>query len=251
MKFIGRPNPRALLAFGHDIAAAMLAWAAGFWLRFNLEIPEEYVKVMLERLPWIAAIHAVVFMALGLYRGLWRYASLPDLQRILIAVGVCALAVPAAMSLMRVGSPVPRSVYLVAPLLLAGMMSGSRLLYRAWKEQRLIGVVSRPSAQPVLVIGAGLAAAGLLKDLAGSRDWRVIGLLDDDPRKQGGSIFGIKVLGPIERVGTYAESLGVTQAIIAMPGASHTARRRAIDLCSEASVSVNTSSKAAFSGSTS
>ena len=126
-------NSRALLAFAHDVVAAGVAWCAAFWLRFNLDLPTEYAHVMTGRLPYVVGVHAVFFWLLGLYRGLWRYASLPDLQRILIAVGVAALAVPALLVFLQLGALVPRSVYLIAPLLLIGAMCGSRLPYRAWK----------------------------------------------------------------------------------------------------------------------
>ncbi|MGH8745555.1 MAG: polysaccharide biosynthesis protein, partial [Burkholderiales bacterium] len=176
----------------------------------------------------------------GLYRGLWRFASLPDLQRILGAVGIGALGVPTLLALMRTGTPVPRSVYLLAPLLLVGAMSGSRLAVRAWKERRLLGVVTHPEAEPVLVLGAGVAAAALLKDLAGSGRWRVVGLLDDDAAKQGGAIAGVKVLGVLGDVGRVAARFEVTQAIIAMPAATHAARRRAVELCAAAGLQVMT-----------
>jgi FlaA1/EpsC-like NDP-sugar epimerase len=233
-------NPRGLLAFLHDVAAAGIAWCVAFWLRFNLDVPPEYLRIMLAQLPWVVAVHATVFWLLGLYRGLWRYASLPDLQRILLAVGLSAVSVPALLVVLRQGDLAPRSAYLLAPLLLVGVMSGSRLLYRAAKERRLVSVVVNPEAVPVLVLGAGDAAALLLKDLANSRRWRVLGLLDDEARKQGGEIERVKVLGPIERVGEIARRLGVTQAIIAMPAASHTVRKRAVDFCVQAGVGVMT-----------
>jgi FlaA1/EpsC-like NDP-sugar epimerase len=233
-------NLRGLLAFLHDLAAAAIAWCAAYWLRFNLEIPDDYQRAMLARLPWVVGVHAVVFWLLGLYRGLWRYASLPDLQRILLAVGLAAIGVPALLLLAGLGGLVPRSAYLMAPMLLAGAMCGSRLLYRATKERRLIGLVSNPEAAPVLVIGAGDAAALLLKDLRNSRQWRVLGLLDDEARKQGGEIERVKVLGTIDRVGEFAQRYGVTQAIIAMPAATHVARKRAVDLCAAAGLSVMT-----------
>ena len=231
---------RPLLAFVHDVLAAVLAWCIAFWLRFNLDIPHDYQRVMLERLPYVAGVYALVFWRLGLYRGLWRYASLPDLQRILVAVGISALAVPTLMGLLRIGTQVPRSVYLMAPFLLVGAMSGSRLLYRAWKEGRLLDIVKQPDAVPVIVLGAGAAAAALVKDLRNSRAWQVLALLDDDARKQGGEIMGVKVMGKLDRVGTVASDLGVTQAIIAMPGATHAARKRAVDLCAAARLSVMT-----------
>jgi len=231
---------RALLALAHDVVASGVAWLAAFWLRFNLEVPPEYLGTALSTLPWVVAVNALIFWRLGLYRGLWRYASLPDLRRILAAAALAALAAPALVLLATPPTAVPRSVFLIAPLLLIGAMAGSRLLYRAWKEQRLLGVVRHPAANPVIVLGAGVAAAALLRDLANSAQWRVAALLDDDARKHGGAIHDVKVLGPLERAGEVAKRMGVTQAIIAMPGATHAARKRALELCEAAGLRVMT-----------
>ena len=76
-----KPNWRTALAFLHDITMCALAWFAAFWLRFNFEISPDYATLALESLPWVIAVHAAIFVGLGLYRGIWRFASLPDLKR--------------------------------------------------------------------------------------------------------------------------------------------------------------------------
>jgi len=241
MKFDRQFIARASLAFAHDVVAAGVAWLAAFWLRFELELPPpEFRRVAFATLPAVLAVHALAFWILGLYRGLWRYASLPDLQRILVAVAVAALAVPALFTLVGLETPVPRSVYLIMPVLLIGAMCGSRLLYRAWKERTLLGMVRHPGAAPVLVLGAGTAAASLLRDLANSDQWRAVGLLDDDTGKRGSAIQGVKILGALDEVGTVAQGRGVALAIIAMPGATHGQRKRAVELCSAAGLQVMT-----------
>ena len=233
-------SPRRLVALLHDIIAAGIAWAFAFWLRFNLDLPADAVQLMLKTLPWVVVIHGAVFLSLGLYRGLWRYASLPDLQRIVLAVGLAALAVPTVFTLARTAQAVPRTVYLLTPILLVLAIGGSRLAYRAWREGRLMPVVSKPQATPILVLGAGNFSSSLLKELAASAQWRVVGLLDDDPGKQGAAVQGVKVLGPIDRVEEIAAKYRVSQMVIAMPGATHTARKRALDLCTHAGLSVMT-----------
>ena len=231
---------RAFLAFAHDVVASAVAWLAAFWLRFNLEVPQPFLITALETLPLVAGVSALLFWRLGLYRGLWRYASLPDLQKILFSVVLASVACAALVLLIKPVPAVPRSVFIIMPMLLIGAMSGSRLLYRAWKERRLLGVVRNPDADPVIVLGAGASGSALLRDLANSRQWRVVALLDDDARKHGGAIHGVRVLGALERVGEIALNLGSTQAIIAMPGASHAARKRALDLCQAAGLKVMT-----------
>jgi FlaA1/EpsC-like NDP-sugar epimerase len=236
----GGMNARRLAVFGHDVLAAAIAWCIAFWLRFNLSIPHDQVELMLSRLPWAVGTYAVVFWSFGLYRGLWRYASLPDLQRIVTAVGVAALGVPALLALLRIGEPVPRSAYLLTPILLTLAMAGSRVAYRAWREGRLSAIIARPQATPVLVLGAGNAAVALLKDLAASTEWRIVGLLDDDPGKLGAELHGVKVYAKLERLAEIAAHFRVTQAIIAMPEASHRERKRAVELCAKAAISVMT-----------
>ena len=231
---------RASLAFAHDVVASGVAWLAAFLLRFNFEVPPDYLATALNTLPWLLAVNAVLFWRLGLYRGLWLYASLPDLQKILAAVFVSALAGAALLLLIAPAPAVPRSVFLMAPLLLIGAMSGSRLAYRAWKEQRLLGIVRYPEANPVIVLGAGASASALLRDLSSSSTWRVAALLDDDVRKHGGAIHDVKVMGALHQVGEIAQRMGITQAIIAMPGATHAVRKRALDLCQSAALHVMT-----------
>ena len=231
---------RRLVVFAHDVIAAGLAWVAAFWLRFNFDVPDEYYRLMLDLLPWVAGIHAAVFWVLGLYRGLWRYASLSDLQRIALAVGVGALALPATFALLQIGLPVPRTVYVLTPVLLGIAMGGNRLAYRAWREGRLLSILTKPQATPVLVLGAGTAAAGLLRELAASSQWRVVGMLDDDAKKHGAEVAGVKIYGGIERVGETAKRFGVSQAVMAMPEATHHQRQRALELCAAAELQVMT-----------
>src|SRR3954471_14864588 len=96
---------RRLLAFLHDVTAAGVAWVFAFLLRFNFDVPAGFEEIMLDLLPWVIVVHAVAFWALGLYRGLWRFASLPDLKRIVIAVAIASITVPALFGMARVGVP--------------------------------------------------------------------------------------------------------------------------------------------------
>ena len=233
-------HKRRFLVFVHDLVAAALAWVLGYWLRFNLDIPGDFGWIMLERLPIVLAVHAAIFWFLGLYRGLWRYASLPDIRRILVAVAIAALAVPALITLLGLADGVPRSVFLIAPPFLALVMGGSRLAYRGWREGRLLSLVAKPQAVPVLVLGAGSVAVTLLKELDANPRWRVIGVLDNDPEKRGTELFGVKVIGGIADVGALAERHAITQAVIAMPEATHQERRRAVELCTRAGIEVMT-----------
>ena len=234
------PRARNALALLHDMTAAAIAWWLAFLLRFNLDVPDDYVRWFFFTLPGVVGLYGIVFWGMRLYRGLWRYASLPDLRRILMAVSIGALAVPALFTLAGLAWPAPRSTYLISPLLLILAMGGSRLVYRALKEHGFASVMRAPGSNPVIVLGAGNAAATLMKELSTSPQWRVVALLDDDAAKKGGEILGVKVYGPLQQLAGIAQRFSSTQAIIAMPEASHQARKRAVDLCTAAGINVMT-----------
>jgi FlaA1/EpsC-like NDP-sugar epimerase len=92
----------------------------------------------------------------------------------------------------------------------------------------------------VLILGAGDAAVGLLKEILRSHDWRVMGLLDDDPNKRNRLIHGVRVLGGLDELPRLARTLKVKHVIIAMPSVAYKKRRQIIEICNRARVTVMT-----------
>jgi FlaA1/EpsC-like NDP-sugar epimerase len=233
-------SPRTVTIILHDILVAALAWLGAYWLRFNLAVPPEFQAAALSTLLWVVPLQAAVFWRFGLYRGIWRFASLPDLKRIVLAVGLAALLVPVMLILFRVHAVVPRSVLILDPLLLVTVMGGSRLAYRAWKEHRLASVLN-PDSKPVLVAGAGSAADFLLRELARNpAGFHVVGLLDDKRDKQGRLVQGIPVLGALDDVVAWAKKMEVDDIVLALPSAAHEVRKRITQTCAEARLNVMT-----------
>lgn len=232
-------NPRTLLAISHDLAAVALAWILAYLLRFNLVPPANFLAEMWHTLMWVVPLQGLAFWHFGLYQGIWRYASLNDFRRILLAVLLSAAAIPLLFWMLRSNVVIPRSVLLLDPLLLLLLMGGNRLLYRMWKERQFSGSMGL-SSEPVLILGAGDAAVSLSRELQRSRLWHPMGMLDDNPDKIGRSLDGIKVLGTLDSLSAWAERASVRQAIIAMPSATHQQRKRVIDLCQKAGVKVLT-----------
>jgi len=232
-------NYRAALAFAHDVLASAVCWVLAFWLRFNLDIPGEFLPAIAAAVTAAVPLHALIFWSLGLYRGSWRFASLPDLKRIAFACLIGALAVPALLAFFRADVSVPRSTFILAPFLLAAIMSGSRIAYRAWKERALYGHIHL-TGEPVLVIGAGDITVNLLREMERSSQWRAVGILDDDPAWHGQVLLGVKVLGGLSEVGRWAQQLDSRHAIISLPASSAGVRRRAAELAGAAGLTVLT-----------
>jgi len=163
------------------------------------------------------------------------------MERIFAAVTLAALLALTALYASGLSVYVPRAVAVIAPLMAFFIMSGSRLLYRRLAHSPAEAAGGRTD---VLILGAGSAAALLLRDiLSGSsamRHWRVVGLLDDDPLKKGRQIQGVTVLGGLGDLPAQARRLGVARVVIAMPSASLQARARAAKLAEQAGIAVMT-----------
>jgi len=230
-----KANIRTTLAVLHDGIAAALAWSFAYLLRFNFELPPNFSAELRQTIYWVVLLQMIVFWRFNLYRGIWRYASTADLRRIFLAVMLSAAAIPLMFLMLRLDLVIPRSVMIINPLLLILMMGGSRFVYRMWKEHALYGDF-KLHGEPVLVLGAGDAAASLAKELVASSAWRLVGFLDDDTDKHGRMLNGIRVLGKLDSLSEWTGKLGVKQVIIAMPSSSHQQRKRAIEMCNAAQV---------------
>ncbi|SAK96954.1 polysaccharide biosynthesis protein CapD [Caballeronia glebae] len=224
-------------AFGFDLMAVVGSWIVAYLLRFNGTVPHDFRDGALHALFWVVPVYAVVFRVFGLYRGMWVFASLPDLMRISKSIAVGALVVMVGAVMSQPTPIIPRSVLIVSPLLLFLAMGGARALYRAGKEFYLYGGLVG-QGKPVIVLGAGTAGAMLARELSRSSEWRLVGLLDDDPAKQGREVLGHKVLGSFGDLPRFAEHLKTDYVIIAIPSASVEEQRRVATLCVRAGVKV-------------
>jgi len=101
-------NIRSTLAFAHDVIAALIAWYGAFLLRFNFEIPLEHVALMKQTLIVVLPLQAIAFLSFGLYRGTWRFASVPDLKRILLTVASSSIVLVAMLFMLNTTARVPR-----------------------------------------------------------------------------------------------------------------------------------------------
>lgn len=231
-------NGRVLAAFLHDLAAVVIAWLAAFLFRFNFDIPASFLTPAMHSLIWVVPLFGLLFHRFGLYRGLWRFASLSDMQHILAAVISGAVLVVLAVVFFGLG-PIPRSVLVMHPLLLMIFMGGSRFAYRSWKEHRLYGP-ARMRGQPVIVLGAGDAADSLLREMKRSGVWYSVALVSNKATNQGRRLHGLPVFGPISQLPALAEKYAIKHVILAMPNSKAAERREAVEIAVSAGLTVMT-----------
>lgn len=219
-----------------DLLVVLAAWFVAFELRFNGEIPSVYVEQMMVGGALLLVGELLVFRFCGLYRGLWRFASLPDLVRILQAAGISAVMIAVAAVLLGAQPPLPRMVWLMYPVLMVLGMSGGRLALRLYRERRELGEVARMGT-PVFVIGTDRNAAHLIQQLRHSREWRIVGLLSAAGAEvRNRELMGVRVLGPCHEIAHWARALNVRSAIIIDGRINGQGRRHIADLCLQANI---------------
>jgi FlaA1/EpsC-like NDP-sugar epimerase len=218
---------RSALVSLFDLSAVAVAWIGGFLIRFNFSWQSGYNEKMLLGLAALMAVHALACWSAGLYRGMWIFASLPDLKRVMKAVAVSAVGLMALVALDRTAGPaIPRSMLVLYPLLLLTIMGGGRAAWRMWKEHRLYGGLMA-AGKPVIVVGAGSGGAMLVRELERSPDWRVVALVDDNRAKWGLELFGHPVVGGIDRLPQALQDFKAQHVILAMPSAAAASKRAA------------------------
>lgn len=223
------------MAFLHDMLMVPVAWFAALWTRFNFEaIPSTYLNEALNWLPLVMALQVGAFIYFGLYRGHWRFASMPDLVRIIKAVAVGGLAAMAIIFMFTRLEGMPRSLFPLYMLLLVFLLGGPRFLYRWFKDRKLY----LAAGKRVLIVGAGRGGEMLVRDMFRAPDHSLqpIAFIDDDVRKQGIDIHGIRVAGDCASIPRLVDELDIDMVIIAMPSASSKQIRHVVELCEEAGV---------------
>jgi FlaA1/EpsC-like NDP-sugar epimerase len=220
------------------IAIALAFFGAALLLDVN-GLAEAEITAIFAVLTVAVPLQLGVNVLFGLYQGVWRYTSLPDIQRIVVSVTAGTVVVEVTLHLLALSGQLGYREYLLYPLLLVMLMSLARMTYRSFKEWALYGRGGEQGT-PVAIMGAGDAAVGLVKELARSHEWRVVGMLDDDEKKLGRMLHGVRVIGPLEELPRLAQRMKLRHAIIAMPSVSYQVRRRVVEVCKRAKVTVMT-----------
>ncbi len=233
------PDARAFAAALHDGVVLCLAIVLATMLIDVEGATNAESRDLLAAFAIAAPIQIAINLFFGVYQGVWRYTSLPDIQRVVFAVMSGTVFISIALHYTGLDDKLGYREYILYPLFLIAMMSTSRMAFRSFKEWSLYGRGGEQGTQ-VVVMGAGDAAVGLVKELSRSHEWRVVGFLDDDEKKRGRLLHGVRVLGPLDELPRFAQRLNVRHAIVAMPSVPYQVRRRVVEICKRARVSVMT-----------
>lgn len=213
----------------HDLAMVWVVWQGLHRLRFGMEPNPPEFPLWSTEIALVLLMQGLVFWQVGLYRGLWRFASVHDLFNILKASVAGLAGVFCVLFLYSRMETTPRSVFVLYPLVLMGLLGAPRLLYRAWKDSAFER--GNKASVRILILGAGQAGEALVRDLRRFGTYQPVGFLDDASRLRGSKVQGVPVLGRVQDVADIARETAARLLVIAMPSADANAIQRVVVAC--------------------
>ncbi len=229
VNILGNPLLKRVAQMGIDSAIAALVWCFAFALRFGGLPPAPYFSAMLLLLPFVVLGKLGLNLTFGNYRNLWHYTSLRE--SIQITLSACTAAMLLGLARALGVSDVPFSVIVIdGGFFLLGIV-GVRVIRRIqvrWQKtrQRTRGLSGGETSENeqitrVLIVGAGDTGYSLIRDLqsSGQQHWELVGLLDDDPSKQGTSLHGYPILGRTTQIESVIRSARIDQVLLSMSAA--------------------------------
>ena len=216
-----------------DIVFVNISSFLALWIRFNMylaDIPIEYYTSVKDLVIPNTIVTLIVFAVFKLYTSLWRYASIKELVNIIEACAVCMLL--NVLGYYLTYRPIYRSYFVLYGAALFLLTCVSRFSYRLLRllyRSNLHGAHMRNT----MIIGAGEACNVVMKELELSTklDSKLCCIIDDNPRKHGTYIHGVKVVGGRDSILDNARKYGITEIIIAIPSASKAEQRKILEIC--------------------
>jgi FlaA1/EpsC-like NDP-sugar epimerase len=232
-------NLRVLVIL-HDVGMILAAWAAArlgtLWLLGEPALSWQQLAIELNL---VLIVQGFLQWRAGLYRGVWRFASLPDLGNLVRAAILGAVAGGAVLLVLEAPVELIVLTVWVFPALLLLLLGLPRMTYRVFKDMRL-EVHRRRVTQRTLIIGAGRSGRLLLPELRRRGGYDIVGFLDDSRRLRNTEIKGVPVLGTIERLPRVAREAAIDLVVIAVPSATNQQMQRIVEICERAEVDFKT-----------
>jgi len=224
-----------------DLLAIPFAWYLSFCFRFNLNFfPEQFsTSYSFMTLSILSILQLGCYYYFKVYRGLWCFFSLKDVSRIIQAVSASVFIVIPILFFSSFSLHIPRSILPLYSIFLVMILCGGRLVTRLiWDN--LHRSKAKTNLRRVLIIGAGKAGDGLIRDLKRSNLFYPVGLVDDNYNKVGLELHGVPVIGLLRDLHKLIEKYKIDLIFIAIPSANSEVMRRIVDLCAEAKIDFRT-----------
>lgn len=242
-RLLNSANLRRSAQVSIDATLVGLAYYLAFVLRFDNGLPQRYSHLLVTTIGFVIVGKVLFFALFGLYHKLWRFVDEKDFEQILKAVVASSLVLLGALFLAFIPAMrPPRGTIALDFLLTLSLICGSRFVVRVLSERPLKAAVSHKHARKVLIVGAGNGGQSVAAELSRNPELNqsAIGFIDDDPRKRGMRVAGLKVLGTTEELARVLDDAGPDDVIIAIPSAPGVLRQKVVTACRNRGIPVRT-----------
>lgn len=223
-----------ILYLGLDMLFGCCSYVIAYNLRFDWEIPPSEYLHLIHVLPLIVLLRPVVFIGFGLYQSLWKYIDVSDIVKVVKAASLSTVLV-IFFAYLVTATGHPRSVFVIDWFLLVTIMSGFRLFYRFRLTN---GTAKNGTSKNLLIVGAGDTGESLVREILKNSDlgYQPVGFIDDDHKKKGRSIHGLKILGRCYDLPQIVKLKNVDEVIVAISRVTSGEMNRIVGFCEKAGV---------------
>ncbi|MCR6513722.1 polysaccharide biosynthesis protein [Clostridium sp. LY3-2] len=222
-----------------DIIFINLAFIFGFIVRFDFDVPKEYIASYFKLVPIFTIIYIVFLYIFKMYRTLWSNASIDEFVKGLFA---CIIAGTTTVILNNILSTrIPNSIVILSSALIYLMVVGLRLSYRIYRRLAIYGSVKvKKASQRVLVIGAGACGHMVINEMYKNKqiNMRPVAIIDDDKNKLGKFLQGVEIVGNKNDIENVVEDLNIDTIIIAISSTSAKNKKEIIEECQKTSANI-------------
>lgn len=239
-----------------DTILILASITSAYLIRFEFDIPSFFLSALFKVFPWVVVLKLTAFYIFSLYRGMWRYTSIVDLLNIVKAASMASLVLISIVLFKTRFEGYPRSVFIIDWFLTIVLISGFRVCVRLFFENVTTKELSpstfltlirkshtrKAGQKNLIIIGASYSGEKICREIKNNPDlqYRIKGFIDDDRKKVGRAIHGIKVIGTVDNLPTAVENTDADEILIAITTASGSQMRRIVDRCKKVGVPFKT-----------
>ena len=230
-----------------DIICISFSLVAAIWLKFD-KLEPGHIHYLLMMIPVLIPICIISFWAMGLYNRTLRFTSIPDMVAVFTAVTGCSMLKLTSVYFLE-SFPSLSAVFIIDWMLSLILIGSSRIAPRILLNMAELSPVrnwlfsrGREATKRMLIVGAGQGGESVLREIKRNLNLpiEVVGLVDDDNKKEGQIIHGCPVLGKCEKIAQIVKDHSIDEIIIAIPSASGNELRRIVKLCQDSKVRFKT-----------
>lgn len=216
-----------------DIILINAAMVLSYVIRFEGKVPAQYASAFVRYFLFFTLVMVLINYGLGLYRSLWRYASVDELVKVVLATTAGSAVNFLIAYLFQLG--IPRSVHAISWMLIILLAGGSRMSYRVLRRYKAKLRKDSPSSKRVMIVGAGDAGSMVIRELKNHAvgEYEPVVVIDDSRWKHGTKIHDIPVKGGTDKIKEIAAEEKIDEIIIAMPSAGKKRISEIVKLCQQ------------------